>query len=67
MQYAPHEAWKPSCGACRSYAKEAMLAASAETVAAAVSCVFVVCISRGGYYLSASLTASLGTIVSWKV
>ncbi len=41
MQYAPHGACKPSCGACRSYAKEAMLAVTAETVATAVSCVLL--------------------------
>ncbi len=66
MQYAPHEACEPLCGACRSYAKEAMLAVTAETVAAAVSCVFDLYQSVEDY-LSASLTASLGTIVSWKV
>ncbi len=40
MQYAPHGACEPSCGACRSYAKEAMRAVTAVERSRLLSLVF---------------------------
>ncbi len=45
MQYAPHGACEPSCGACRSYAKEAMLAITAVERSRLLSLVFLLFVS----------------------